>query len=146
MANLSNRQIAILYQQIENLDNESIIKMIDEMHLPSFNNSSEKSEIDESIAYGINLPKGKLTSPKLDTKNSLPEICSSYIRKFKVEIWQKVLGKEKLSEFILEVIQIVAPAVAQEYKGVPAMAIVAIITIMCRKGITLYLTGNKTDI
>lgn len=61
-----------------------------------------------------------------------PEISSSI-----KQIMQSNSGKINYS---LEIVQLVAPAVAQIYGGVPALTIVGAIVLLCKQGIQNYIT------
>lgn len=158
MEELSYSYIQKMYGIIEELDDSTLIDFVYEYHLlyEEFGDRVDENIIKDLIEVlkmksldkeqqvsetGIRLPAG--LSQRSRVPYELGKICETYVAKFKQEIWPKILGKENISEFAVDVIQIVAPAIAQEYSGIPAMAITAVITIMCRKGITLYLIDKS---
>lgn len=77
---------------------------------------------------------------------SLSDICCRRVRELGNQITQIVQNNPNYTEYSLDVISIVAPSIAQQYGGIPMMAIVAALTVMCRKGIMKYVNGELHDI
>ena len=77
---------------------------------------------------------------------SLSDICCEYVKHFSTEISNIPINHPNYTSFTLDVIQIVAPAIAQQYSGLPLMSVVAALTVMCRRGIMKYINGELRDI
>jgi hypothetical protein len=137
MAELSTQQIADLYSRIESLDDTSMKKIIE--------NEIENTNYLLDIPYKFSFPAGVILGKEetvTERKKSITTICISVAKQFRNEIWDIAKYKNKTTEYFIDIIQVIAPAIAQQYSGIPAMAIVAALTIMCRKGIFRYLRGE----
>lgn len=71
--------------------------------------------------------------------SSLIEICKEYVNKFSNDIKAILKNNPKTTNYALNVIQLLVPAIAQQYSGIPAMAIVGSITLLCRQGIENFI-------
>ena len=153
MAELSKQQISELYNNLENKSNEEIVSIINDI-----NNEAIKSLLDDSYKYdwieenwklkfgGIRI-KDFLKSFYKDGEkpqgqqitNFIIEICKKYAKKYSSEIKIILQDNPQTTNYILNIIQLLAPAIAQQYSGIPAMAIVGSITILCRQGIDNFI-------
>jgi hypothetical protein len=68
-----------------------------------------------------------------EDNTSLISICLFYLRRYQNTITESIKLNSQLSEALFDIIQIIAPAIAQQYSGLPAMAIVAGLTVLLRK-------------
>jgi len=69
----------------------------------------------------------------------LIEICKDYVNEFSNDIKAILKNNPKTTNYALNVIQLLVPAIAQQYSGIPAMAIVGSITLLCRQGIENFI-------
>jgi len=122
---LTSQELAELYAQIENKSDEEIESLI--------NNESE--ELDGLLFGG-----GWFRSVfKNQSANSIIEICKESVKEFSADIKEILKNNPKTTNYALNVIQLLVPAIAQQYSGIPAMAIVGSITLLCRQGIENFI-------
>ncbi len=137
---LTSQELAELYAQIENKSDKEIKHLID----------VGDSETNKTLA--ANLGGGALAAGSgggiwghLAIANGLPpsstlfEICKKYAKEFSTEIKAILKNNPKSTNYALNVIQLLAPAIAQQYSGIPAMAIVGSITLLCRQGLENFI-------
>ncbi len=62
-------------------------------------------------------------------------ICDRYTDRYKSEILSVIQNNPKSSTYILDIALILAPALANHYRGFSAMAIVSAIILYCRNGL-----------
>ena len=164
MERLENTEIADLYSQIQYFNNRSISKLIDK-NLDG--TVYELNPRDVSVQYiegqiyynkrirtktnyfwnpgswGKGIPN---TEDRIEKRYPLSWACIKYAKLFKDQIISIIKRKQKTTETILDIIQILAPAIAQELSGIPVMAIVAAITVMCRRGVMNYIDGSIVEL
>ena len=152
---LTSQELAALYSQIENKSDEEIESMI--------NNESETIilGLENAVLKGIVLGAGAAFAKNMDLgafrigdwlkrvfgggadKNhpSIPliEICKDFVNEFSNDIKAILKNNPKTTNYALNVIQLLAPAIAQQYSGIPAMAIVGSITLLCRQGLENFI-------
>ena len=127
-------------------------------------NIPKKQNDESNNEYSAFNSGGYLPVRKSDNRKSLVDICIRFIQKFYKLNLGKDLGNGRIRPFsvmlrrlnnndpkivlssTLDIVQIVAPAIAQNYLGLPMMAIVATLVVICRNGIMDYINGNKTQI
>ncbi len=80
-----------------------------------------------------------INTQSTDWFSSLPEICKEYALRYSDEIKIILQNNPQKTNFVISIIQLLAPVIAQEYSGIPAMAIVGAITILCRQGIENFI-------
>ncbi len=73
------------------------------------------------------------------TSINLELICKEYIRKNSSTIKEILQKHPNYTNYVIDIIMLLAPAIAQQYFGISAMAIVGSITIICKQGIHSYL-------
>lgn len=142
---LTAKNISVLYSQIENKSNDEIEHIIR-------NNIKETSLKDILIPTigsvlgpvfggfaGAAFPTNSDPITKKGKANALLEVCKEYITKYSSEIKRSLQNNPQKTNFVLDIIVLIAPAIAQQYSGIPAMAIVGSITLLCRQGIENYL-------
>ena len=74
-----------------------------------------------------------------DCKAKSEYICRGAINKFQENIKDILRKNAKTTNYTLEIIQLLAPAIAQQFGGLSSMAIVGSITILCKQGIQNYI-------
>lgn len=122
---LTSQELAELYAQIESKSDEEIESLI--------NKQSEK--LDGLLSVG-----GWFRSVfKNQSANSIIEICKESVKEFSADIKEILKNNPKTTNYALNVIQLLVPAIAQQYSGIPAMAIVGSITLLCRQGIENFI-------
>ena len=78
-------------------------------------------------------------SCSIGKQEDLENICKESIKKNKFRIKEILQNNPNYTNYVIDVIMLLAPAIAQEYFGISAMAIVGSITIICKQGIHSYL-------
>lgn len=81
-------------------------------------------------------------STALDTERQQEEletICKDTIKKNSSTIKEILQKHPNFTNYVIDIIMLLAPAIAQQYLGISAMAIVGSITIICKQGINAYL-------
>jgi len=123
---------------------------IDEYEMGDLNKPYSKDSDSNSNSKDIVLEKDTKndnnSNIENDTSNKpyLGYELLSVMMKFKKEIITILHNNPKSSSYVLDIIQIVAPAMAQEYSGVPLMIIVAAIIIICKNGIINFINNSGT--
>lgn len=153
---LTSQELAELYAQIESKSDEEIESLI--------NKQSEAiiTGLEDAVLKGGVLGAGAIAECiKIDIgvskignwlkkvfcggadKNQptipLIEICKDYVNEFSNDIKAILKNNPKTTNYALNVIQLLVPAIAQQYSGIPAMAIVGSITLLCRQGLENFI-------
>jgi hypothetical protein len=76
---------------------------------------------------------------ELKTPEELETICKDTIKKNSSTIKEILQKHPNYTNYVIDIIMLLAPAIAQQYLGISAMAIVGSITIICKQGIHSYL-------
>ena len=69
----------------------------------------------------------------------LVRICLKYIIKNKYQVREIIHRNPKVTNYTLDIINLICPVIAQKYAGIPALAIVGAITLLFKQGINRYL-------
>jgi hypothetical protein len=69
----------------------------------------------------------------------LLRICAKYIYKYKIQVREIIHRNPKVTNYTLDIINLICPVIAQKYAGIPALAIVGAITLLFKQGINRYL-------
>lgn len=147
---LTSQELAELYAQIESKSDEEIESLI--------NNQSETiiTGLEDAVLKGILRAGAGVKygaafdlfgiggwlkrmfdggADKNQAATPLIEICKDYVNEFSNDIKAILKNNPKTTNYALNVIQLLVPAIAQQYSGIPAMAIVGSITLLCRQGL-----------
>jgi hypothetical protein len=73
------------------------------------------------------------------TPEELEEVCKESIKENSFSIKQILKKHPNYTNCIIDIITLLAPAIAQQYIGIPGIAIVGTITVICKQGIHTYL-------
>lgn len=148
---LTSQELAELYAQIENKSDEEIESIINnesETIITGLENAVLKGGVFRARlgvglgAFGIVDWLRRVLSGGADKNQPvipLIEICKEYVNKFSNDIKAILKNNPKTTNYALNVIQLLVPAIAQQYSGIPAMAIVGSITLLCRQGIENFI-------
>ena len=85
----------------------------------------------------LNVPSPESNIVK--SQEELEVICKEAITKNKKSIKEILKSHPKSTNYVIDIIMLMAPAITQQYLGISAMAIVGSIVILCRQGLTSYL-------
>lgn len=137
---LTSRELAALYAQIENKSDKEIQRLVknETNKIPS----GLEGAIGAMVVDGVNMNVGGWLKGVFGSgggANSLTEICKEYAKEFSSEIRALLRNNPKTTNYAFNVIQLLAPAIAQQYSGIPALAIVGSITLLCRQGIENFI-------
>ena len=124
------QELSDLYSQIQNKSNEEIENLI----------NSDPGDIQDVDMGFIKFPwnrNGKNREPS----QKLSDICQEYARYLSSEIKTIIKNNPQKTNFTLNIIQLLAPAIAQQYSGITAMALIGSITLLCRQGIENYINS-----
>ena len=142
---LTANDISVLYSQIENKSNDEIEHIIKD----NFEDTSligalfpDLGSVSGASIGGFAGVAGPTNSGPITKKgkaNALLEICKEHITRYSSEIKLSLRNNPQKTNFVFDIIVLIAPAIAQQYSGLPAMAIVGSITLLCRQGIENYL-------
>ena len=169
----SEKEITELFNSIYNSHTETIHNVISlslsgsdfviQKNIPLIQDDRSNNK-NRDVYSSANSPDYVFRFDEKDNRKSLVDICIEFIQKFYKSNLGKDLGNGRIRPFsvmlkklnnndpkivlssTLDIIQIVAPAIAQNYLGLPMMAIVATLVVICRNGIMDYINGNKTQI
>ncbi len=130
---------------------------LDERFAAVYNRIKDKdiSEIESEIYYSLLLHYDEESTGDAyiyftvdNTSKRRKEITQKVIRQaklFKDKI-TAVLYNNDIVDKTYEIIQILAPALAQQYVDIPTTALVAIITVMCKKNIVNFINGKLLEL
>lgn len=124
-----------LYSQIENDSDDEIKNLISSIYLPRF----------AGTASMFGFPFHSLWRSEEDEQRmavkELQDVCVDCANtiEFKNQIKLMLQNNPQRTNFVIGIIQLLVPAIAQQYSGIPAMAFVGAITLLCRQGIENYL-------
>lgn len=135
------------YKQIEFFDSKEIRKLIKKELQPSL------SQITRDAALGIlcritvgffggavgALPGGPINVRSTPSLEDVESICKDSIKNNSSSIKQILQKHPNYTNYVIDIIMLLAPAIAQQYIGIPGIAIVGSITILCKQGIQAYL-------
>lgn len=138
---LTSQELAELYAQIENKSDEEIEHLINkrllsEGHFAKGWNAVSKANSKYGILFRILFGSG---DDKNQAANSIIEICKESVKEFSADIKEILKNNPKTTNYALNVIQLLVPAIAQQYSGIPAKAIVGSITLLCRQGLENFI-------
>lgn len=85
----------------------------------------------------LNVPSPESNIVK--SQEELEVICKEAITKNKKSIKEILKSHPKSTNYVIDIIMLMVPAITQQYLGISAMAIVGSIVILCRQGLTSYL-------
>ena len=142
---LTANNISEMYSLIENKPNDEIEHIIRD----SFEGINAKDILIPAIGSvlgpflgglaGATIPTFSELKTKMGQAKAVLEICKAYITKYSSEIKLTLQNNPQKTNYVLNIIQLLAPAIAQQYSGIPAMAIVGAITLLCRQGIDNFI-------
>lgn len=135
------------YKQIEFFDSKEIRKLIKKELQPSL------SQITRDVALGIlcritggffggvvgAAPVGPINVRSTPSLEDVESICKDSIKNNSSSIKQILQKHPNYTNYVIDIIMLLAPAIAQQYIGIPGIAIVGSITILCKQGIQAYL-------
>ncbi len=146
---MDNLELEEIYKSLEGKNEAEIKQMISD----SISNSAVSSNPLAGVltgAFADAIPSfspfgsifGSLfgSKPSADERaNKFLDTCKLTVASYSKSIKDILQKNEKTTNFTLEIIQLVAPVIAQQYAGLPALTIVGAITILCKQGITKYI-------
>lgn len=132
---LDSDEIERLFRQIEG-DNTNEIENIISKEIKAQNSiggilaGAGFGALFEGLFFGV-----RTASNVESKKEALYSACRTAIYDKREEIRKIMKDNTKTTNYILEIVQLIAPAVAQVYLGMSGLAIVGAITILCKQGI-----------
>lgn len=131
MTELTNQQIAEIYNDIKYHSEGAIKDIIDE-------ELSYSSYVYED--YSVLFPNSE-DIPELP--KSILLICNEILTENNDSIIEIIRTNSNKSETILSIIEMVTPIIAYTYDDIPVKAIIATLTILCKKIINNHITGQN---
>ncbi len=146
---MDNQELEEIYKSLEGKNEAEIKQMISD----NISNSAESSNplagvlsgafadaIPGFFSYGSIFGSLFGSKPSADERaNEFLDTCKLTVALYSKSIKDILHKNEKTTNFTLEIIQLVAPVIAQQNAGLPALIIVGAITILCKQGITKYI-------
>lgn len=133
---LTSQELEAYYSLIENKSDKEIQKYINiEMFRSETFGDSKLAKCIPRLTFGKAIPDHHQSLPS----RKLFEICKKYAAKNSTKIKTILQENRQKTNYALNIIQLLAPAIAQQYSGIPAMAIVGSITLLCRQGIDNFI-------
>ncbi len=135
------------YKQIEFFDSKEIRKLIKKELQPSLNQIARDAALGIlcRIAGGLfGGPVGAAAGGPINVRSTpspedVESICKDSIKNNSSSIKQILQKHPNYTNYVIDIIMLLAPAIAQQYIGIPGIAIVGSITILCKQGIQAYL-------
>lgn len=134
-----SEQLLDLYSQIENKSNDEIEDLISSFVIDA--RFYGTGSISGFPLYKV-IKRGLFkTEPNSIDVNRLQDVCVSLANshKYKNQIRLILQSNPQSTNFVINIIQLLAPAIAQQFYGIPMMAVVGSLTILCRQGIEKFL-------
>ena len=135
------KQFEILYSEIENEPDYVIDLLINRTLTDPFPYCGTASLLGFPLYRVLRRRFFDKEPPKDIGEKSLKDICvdcaNTVENKNKIKLILQ--NNHQSTNFVIGIIQLLAPAIAQQYSGIPAMAIVGAITLLCRQGLENYL-------
>ncbi len=125
---MTSSEIIQLYSQIDGMTSSEIKNVI----------SDELSHVSYA-GFGKHAFAARDVFSRKWTSEEVMDVCKTYVMKSSSSIKEILRKNPKVTNYALDVIQLVAPAIAQQYGGLSSMAIVGSLSILCKQGITNYI-------
>lgn len=139
---MDNNEITLLYRQIEGLTDEQLEVQLEKEGVNfQTDTSGDFTMIGGSIFGGLfgGIFSGLSNMFFRSEEKDLPHYCISCARKYRKDIKVILKNNPNNTNYIIEIVHLLAPAIAQQYLGFSGMAIVGTITLLCRQGITKFI-------
>lgn len=149
---MDKNQIILMYEAIQDYQPDQIRSLVaDELRKKNcLRNEPENIGIYHKIVqsvFAFFTPKILAASchcpsdPDIEnpTPEELEEVCKESIKENSFSIKQILKKHPNYTNCIIDIITLLAPAIAQQYIGIPGIAIVGTITVICKQGIHTYL-------
>ena len=135
------------YKRIENFNTQEIRNLVEKELRPSLNQVVAGAAMDMigSIAGAfLGAPIAAIAGSDsghtlTHTPEEVEDICKDSIKNNSSTIKQILQKHPNYTNYVIDIIMLLAPAIAQQYIGIPGIAIVGSITILCKQGIQAYL-------
>lgn len=140
-----NKDFLSLIDYIRNLNDtllegqKRLLQIYNSKDLESYNNALWECEsilsraTDRYQSHSFSLIHYNYHDPQ--APEYLLKICIKAIREHKDSIKQIIHNHPTISNFTLEVVQLIVPVIAQSYAGIPALAVVGSIILLCKQGL-----------
>lgn len=126
---MTEKEIESLYKQIEGLSSSEIQQRVDK---ELAHQTSSNHILGSLIGIGLIVPN----TPKVKA-SELERACKkSWIYNLS-KIRDIINHNPKTSKSIMDIVVLLAPAIAQQYTGISGMAIVGALTIFCKQNLGL---------
>lgn len=130
---MTNQEINRLYNQLDGLSPEEIEKIV----------SKELGVAAGGGIVGAGIFAGAICGAVFNNKwtpEKVMAICKTSVANASQSIRKIMHDNPKATNYSLEIIQLVDPAIAQQYCGISGMAIVGSLSILCKQGISNYIS------
>ena len=135
------------YKRIENFNTQEIRNLVEKELRPSLNQAVAGAAMGmigriagALLGAQIAALAGSDDSHTLThTPEEVEDICKDSIKNNSSTIKQILQKHPYYTNWVIEIVMLLAPAIAQQYIGIPGLAIVGSITILCKQGIQAYL-------
>ena len=135
------------YKRIEDFNTQEIRNLVEKELRPSLNQTVAGAAMDMigRIADALlGAPIAALAESAsghtlTHTPEEVEDICKNSIKNNSSTIKQILQKHPHYTNYVIDIIMLLAPAIAQQYIGIPGLAIVGSITILCKQGIQAYL-------
>ena len=135
------------YKRIEDFNTQEIRNLVEKELRPSLNQAVAGAAMDmigriagALLGAPIRAVAGSASGHTLThTPEEVEDICKDSIKNNSSTIKQILQKHPHYTNYVIDIIMLLAPAIAQQYIGIPGIAIVGSITILCKQGIQAYL-------
>ena len=132
------------YKRIEDFNTQEIRNLVEKELQPSLNQAvagAAMGMIGRIAGAFIGGPIGAAVGghTPTHTPEEVEDICKDSIKNNSSTIKQILQKHPHYTNYVIDIIMLLAPAIAQQYIGISGIAIVGSITILCKQGIQAYL-------
>ena len=135
------------YKRIEDFNTQEIRNLVEKELRPSLNQAVAGAAMDmigriagALLGAPFGAVEGSASGHTLThTPEEVEDICKDSIKNNSSTIKQILQKHPHYTNYVIDIIMLLAPAIAQQYIGISGLAIVGSITILCKQGIQAYL-------
>lgn len=132
---MTNSEIESIFLQIEGLSSSEIQNRVNQELSKSPSADGELGSLFGNAVF-TSFSLGKTNKTEYNKKN-LEDVCKKSWELNRTKIHSIILNNPKTSKSIMDIVMLLAPAIAQQYTGFSGMAIVGTLTILCKQNLGL---------
>ena len=137
MVEISKEDIRECYYKIEHMNSDELYHVIFSNNPEALRYYTRKDECDDTCAW--------IAAESAPLYNDVVEMVNAFLRKERIDVINLFKAHRKRTSFLLRMIEILAPAFANEYGGFTTMIIVATLYLLLQEYIKTF-TESELDL